>query len=75
MDTRTWWADDRGEGGGAALTWVLLDPLVLLSLGGIWIVITIYALGLALSTAHHWVLPGMDMTVSQRASGPLERQP
>jgi len=35
VDTRAWWADDRGDGGGAALTWVLLFPVVLLIFGGI----------------------------------------
>ena len=127
---RTWWAEDRGDGGGAALTWVLLFPMVLLLLfGGIQIAITSYAKNLALATAQagvraatsapgdvsraapaaqtfaaskadgtldnpginvsvdgntvtvtvtaqaRSVVPGMDMTVSQSASGPMERQP
>jgi len=129
-DVRTWWAQDRGDGGGAALTWVLLFPVVLLLLfGGIQIAITSYAKNLALATAQagvraatsapsdvsravpaaqtfaaakadgtldnpginvsvdgntvtvtvtaqaRSVVPGMDMTVSQSASGPMERQP
>ena len=127
---RVWWAQDRGDGGGAALTWVLLFPMVLLLLfGGIQIAITSYAKNLALATAQagvraatsapgdvsravpaaqtfaaskadgtldnpginvsvdgntvtvtvtaqaRSVVPGMDMTVSQSASGPMERQP
>ena len=130
MGSRRWWADDRGDGGGAALTWVLLFPMVMLLLfGGIQIAITSYAKNLALATAQagvraatsapgdvsraapaaqtfaatkaagtldnpginvsldgntitvtvtaqsHSVVPGMDMTVSQSASGPMERQP
>ena len=129
-DVRAWWAQDRGDGGGAALTWVLLFPMVLLLLfGGIQIAITSYAKNLALATAQagvraatsapgdvsraapaaqtfaatkaagtldnpginvsldgntvtvtvtaqsHSVVPGMEMTVSQSASGPMERQP
>lgn len=125
-----WWAGDRGDGGGAALTWVLLFPTVLLLLfGGIQIAVTSYAKNLALATAQagvraatsapgdvsraapaaqtfatdkaagtldntgisvsvdgntvtvtvtarsHSVVPGLEMTVSQSASGPLERQP
>jgi Flp pilus assembly protein TadG len=47
-----WWADARGDGGGAALTWVLLFPTVLLLLfGGIQIAITSNAKNLALATA------------------------
>jgi Flp pilus assembly protein TadG len=130
MNTGRWWADDRGDGGGAALTWVLLFPMVLLLLfGGIQIAITSYAKNLALATAQagvraatsapgdvnraapaaqtfaatkaagtldnpginvsldgntvtvtvtaqsHSVVPGMEMTVTQSASGPMERQP
>ena len=128
-DIRAWWAQDRGDGGGAALTWVLLFPVVLLLFGGIQIAITSYAKNLALATAQagvraatsapgdvsraapaaqtfaaskadgtldnpginvsvdgntvtvtvtgqaHSVVPGMDLTVSQSASGPMERQP
>ena len=125
-----WWAGDRGDGGGAALTWVLLFPTVLLLLfGGIQIAITSYARNLALATAQAGVraatsapgdvsravpaaqtfaaskadgtldnpgidvsvegntvtvtvtaqarslVPGMDTTVSQSASGPMERRP
>lgn len=125
-----WWAGDRGDGGGGALTWVLLFPVVLLLLfGGIQLAITSYAKNLALAAAQagvraatsapgdagragpaaqsfaadkaagtldnpgvnvsvdgntvtvtvtaqsHSVVPGMDMTVTQSASGPMERQP
>lgn len=128
--SRQWWADERGDGGGGALTWVLLFPVVLLLLfGGIQLAITSYAKNLALATAQagvraatsapgdasragpaaqsfaadkaagtldnpgvnvsvdgntvtvtvtaqsHSVVPGMDMTVTQSASGPMERQP
>ncbi|HEY5116860.1 MAG TPA: TadE/TadG family type IV pilus assembly protein [Mycobacterium sp.] len=124
-----WWAAERGDGGGAALTWVLLFPTVLLLLfGGIQLAITSYAKNLALATAQagvraatsapgdvsraapaaatfatdkasgtldnpgisvsvegntvtvtvtaqsQSVVPGMDMTVTQSASGPMERQ-
>lgn len=127
--SRQWWAGDRGDGGGSALTWVLLFPVVLLLLfGGIQLAITSYAKNLALATAQagvraatsapgdvsragpaaqsfaadkaagtldntgvnvsvdgntvtvtvtaqsHSVVPGMDMTVTQSASGPMERQ-
>lgn len=126
---RPWWVDDRGDGGGAALTWVLLFPVVLLLLfGGIQVAITSYAKNLALATAQagvraassapgdasraapaaltfaadkaagtlddtgvtvsvdgntvtvtvsarsHSVVPGMEMTVTESAAGPLERQ-